>query len=103
MHAAGRFLYVSNPNRVDVYSVDASSGALTLSSTPFIGPTGAIPKIVALDATGKFAFGINCCLSTGADVFAYNVDATTGNLTAVQGSTVLSTKGYYDAAVTTIP
>jgi 6-phosphogluconolactonase (cycloisomerase 2 family) len=86
----GRFVYVANsyPNHVSTvsaYTVDGTSGALTLiPGSPF---TANSPNSVTVDPTGQFVY-IASFISNS--VSAYTIDGTTGALTPVPGSRCLT-------------
>jgi YVTN family beta-propeller protein len=91
---SGRFAYVANlgfvyewdagVGSVAMYTIDATTGALTSASTIEGNCPGlCFPKSVVVDPSGKFAFVTN-----GGAIFPYNVemytiDATTGALTLI--------------------
>lgn len=84
VHPGRKFAYVTTggPPNLAAYSIDASTGALTLAgSTPLT--LGSNPQSVAIDPSGKFAFvaqpGSN-------NVAAFSIDPATGATTAVPGS-----------------
>jgi 6-phosphogluconolactonase (cycloisomerase 2 family) len=75
----GRFAYVTNAGAgtVSVYSINTTTGALTLTTT---ATAGSQPIKMILDANDKFAYVANI----GSDnVSTFAVDSTTGALTAV--------------------
>jgi 6-phosphogluconolactonase (cycloisomerase 2 family) len=85
---SGRFAYVANeggfsPTGVSMFSIDATTGALT--------PTGTIAAAgravsVTVDPTGKFAYvadGSNGFPAENNKVSVYSIDATTGALTSI--------------------
>jgi len=79
LHPTGRFLYaVSSPAGIQLFSVDASSGALTYDSV--------VPKMdnswfVVIDPTGKFLYVPNLN-----QIFGYHINLTDGSLTPIAGS-----------------
>jgi 6-phosphogluconolactonase len=82
---AGGFLYassaVNSAAAVAAYSINASTGALTLSGTT--ASTGITSTGIVLDPTGSFAFVAN----TGTNnVSVFTVDSASGALTPVSGS-----------------
>src|SRR5205823_793024 len=82
------FLYAaSNPNdKIAAYTVDKTTGAVSSipGSTLSTGPG---PTIVAVDPKSRFVFVANSCGTTCAgSVSAYTINASTGILTAVDGS-----------------
>ena len=78
-----RFAYVANrtSGTLSVYTVNADSGAFTLSGTPIA--TGTNPQAVAVDPSGRFVYVAN--EGAGApnlgSISAYTVDEVTGQLT----------------------
>jgi 6-phosphogluconolactonase (cycloisomerase 2 family) len=80
------YAYVGNygDDNISAYKI-ASDGSLTaVKGSPFAAGTG--PTAMAVDPTGKFAYAANTGTSSGGNVSAYTIDATTGALTAVKGS-----------------
>ena len=81
----GKFAYVTNSsnsspgesNSVSMYSMNATTGALTSIGTIAAGTD---PASVAVDPTGKFAYVTN---SSSNDVSMYAINATTGALTSI--------------------
>jgi 6-phosphogluconolactonase len=80
--STARFAYVANftSNDISAYTIDATSGALTPVTGPFL--TGINPNSIAIDPTGNFAYVTN----NGGDVSAYVIDPGSGALTPVTGS-----------------
>ncbi len=78
------FAYVANygSNNVSAYTVDATTGALTLVSSTAPVP-GSQPVFVTVDPSGKFAYVVN---QGSNNVSAYTINASSGALTAVTGS-----------------
>jgi len=74
----GKFVYVANANsnNVSMYTIDATTGALTSTGTIAAGTS---PSSVAVDPSGKFAYVAN---SFSSSVSMYTIDATTGALTS---------------------
>jgi 6-phosphogluconolactonase (cycloisomerase 2 family) len=72
---SGQFAYATHPGikLVSVFSINASTGALTEESSV---TTGANPSPVTIDPSGQFAF-----LTHGGRVTIYNIDSSTGALT----------------------
>ncbi len=91
----GKFAYVVNVGGGVVYTINASTGAL--SATGGITP-GSNPVSVTTDPTGKFAYVANYVSN---DVSAYTINATTGALTAITGSPFAA--GTYPYSVTVDP
>jgi DNA-binding beta-propeller fold protein YncE len=89
---SGRFAYVANSfvfvggNSVSGYTIDSTSGALTpISGSPF--PAGLVPKSVAVDPSGRFAYVANGGrFPRPGNVSAFTIDSTTGSLTPIPGS-----------------
>jgi 6-phosphogluconolactonase len=88
-NADGKFVYVGtqgggpgNLATIVAYSVNATTGALTLvAGSPFAPPGVAVVRSLSADPAGKFLFGV------GSGVVAvYAIDSATGALTAVAGS-----------------
>src|SRR5215468_5609610 len=80
------FAYVANTlsNAVSVYSIDATTGALTQVS---VAATGSMPTSVAIDPSSRFAYVANGAENSGIpSISAYTIDPTTGILTEVGGS-----------------
>jgi YVTN family beta-propeller protein len=83
---SGKFAYVANSgwnvansgsNDVSMYTIDATTGALTSIGSI---AAGADPASVAVDSSGKFAYVAN---SGSNDVSMYTINATTGALTSI--------------------
>jgi len=79
---SGKFVYTANvnANTVSFYSVDSTSGALTLAGQV---ATGLNPESVALDPSGKFLFAPN---GNGQSVSVYALDPNSGVPNPVLGS-----------------
>jgi YVTN family beta-propeller protein len=83
---SGKFAYMTNgallpgipgsSNTVSMYLIDATTGALTSTGTI---ATGTLPKSVAVDPSGKFAYVAN---ANSNNVSMYTIDATAGTLTS---------------------
>ena len=79
---SGKFAYVVNENagpagNVSMYTIDATTGALTSTGTI---ATGTESVSMAVDPTGKFAYVANWGSN---DVSMYTIDGTTGALTSI--------------------
>ena len=80
---SGKFAYVvasgggGFPDDVEMYTVNATTGALTSTGTI---TAGTIPVSIAVDPAGKFAYVAN---SVSNDVSMYTIDATTGALASI--------------------
>ena len=84
MHPSGRFLYVANegglePTSVSMYSIDSTTGNLTLIG--LIG-TGGRAAAVVVDPSGRFAYVLKPA-PLPASVAMYTINATTGNLSLI--------------------
>jgi len=75
----GKFVYVANANsnNVSMYTIDATTGALTSTGTI---PAGTLPKSVTVDPSGKFAYVAN---NFSNSISMYTINATTGALTLI--------------------
>jgi 6-phosphogluconolactonase (cycloisomerase 2 family) len=86
---AGSGASVNQPDNLDVYGIDASSGALTpVIGSPFT-TGGLYPRIVAVDPQDKFVYVVNYPYAVGADESAlsvYSIDASTKTVTGITGS-----------------
>jgi 6-phosphogluconolactonase (cycloisomerase 2 family) len=88
-----KFLYDSTPGGVSGYSVDSTTGALSLvPGSPFAAGTGA--GLIAANPSGKFVYVVG-----NAGISAYAVDGTTGALTAVSGSPLPAGGGFRSVAI----
>jgi 6-phosphogluconolactonase (cycloisomerase 2 family) len=78
---SGKFAYVSNQvgNNVSIYSIHATTGALTAAGTT--ASTGTSPVSVTTDPTGKFLYLLN---NASNDISVYSINATTGALSFVE-------------------
>jgi 6-phosphogluconolactonase len=82
---SGKFAYVASgvgsggnfPYNIEMYTIDATTGALTSIGTI---AAGTAPVFVAVDPAGKFAYVMN---SGSNDVSMYTIDAATGVLTSM--------------------
>ena len=88
---SGKFAYVANTGgNVSAYTINATSGVLTpVAGSPFAA--GANPLSVTVDPSGTFVYVANAGNpgpngSSGNNVSAYTLNATTGALTEVAGS-----------------
>jgi len=85
VHPSGKFAYVADEggfeHLVSMYTIDATTGALTSIGTI---AAGGFPISVAVDPTGKFAYVVATAGSLGSvgNVSMYTVDASTGALTS---------------------
>ena len=79
LHPTGRFLYtVRSPARIEVFSVDASTGNLTYASAQ---TEMADFRGIVIDPSGSFLY-----LPSGTQIFGYQINQTDGSLTAIAGS-----------------
>jgi YVTN family beta-propeller protein len=82
---SGKFAYVANgggggvPSSVAMYTINATTGALTSTGTIAVGGLGGFAISVAVDPTGNFAYVAN---SNSNDISMYTINATTGALTS---------------------
>jgi len=84
----GKFLYALSSQGVYAFSIQAGTGTLTqMSGSPFAAAApgnAGFPRpatLMAIDQTDHFLY-----VSTSSGIFAYNINQTTGQLTAVSGS-----------------
>jgi 6-phosphogluconolactonase (cycloisomerase 2 family) len=94
-------VYVTNRSANDlwVYDMDTTTGELTkLKGTV---KAGTVPRDVAIDPTGRFAYVANEGFFHGelGTVSAYQIDASTGALTQVSGSPFASGRELYGVAI----
>jgi YVTN family beta-propeller protein len=93
VHPSGNFAYVADVsngfagenNDVSMYTINATTGALTFMETI---ATGLSPSSIGIDPSGKFAYVTN---SGSNDVSMYTINATTGALTSI--GTIAAGKG----------
>jgi 6-phosphogluconolactonase (cycloisomerase 2 family) len=95
VHPSGKFAYVGEgytlpnrtPDRVSMYTINASTGALTLVGTIATGsPATSLAVKIAIDPSEKFAYvaGDGCALDTYPGyVSVYTINSTTGALTPI--------------------
>ena len=91
---SGKYVYVPNElsNNISAYIIDGATGVLTpVTGSPFAA--GLVPASVAIDPSGRFAYVGNENDTPGGDVSGFTIDATTGALTAIEGSPFLSGSG----------
>jgi DNA-binding beta-propeller fold protein YncE len=83
MDPLGRFLYVGNGFDISGFSINTSTGALSmLAGFPF-SQSPLSPGYPVVDPSGQFLYVANAANNT---VSAYAINQTTGVLTAVPGS-----------------
>jgi len=86
VHPSGNFLYAGNVNgqSVSAYTLDSVTGALKeIAGSPFM-IVGSLPRAMALDLAGKYAFVSNA--SNSNDISAFRIESTTGALQLIAGS-----------------
>src|SRR5207302_1062700 len=77
---SGRFAYVAGGGNVATYSIDTTTGALSLLRyLPYVFAQS--PRSVAVDPSDRFAYVVSFN-----NILAYTIDATTGVLNPVPGS-----------------
>jgi YVTN family beta-propeller protein len=86
VNPSGKFAYMANgallpgipgsSNTISMYTINATTGALTCTGTI---AAGTLPKSVAIDPSGKFAYVAN---ANSNNISMYTIDATTGALTS---------------------
>ena len=82
---SGKFAYVASggggfPYNVEMYTINATTGALTSIGTI---AAGTAPVSVAVDPSGKFAYVVNENGGSAGTVSMYAINATTGALTSM--------------------
>ena len=82
---SGKFAYVPSggggfPFNVEMYAIDATTGALTSIGTI---AAGADPVSVVVDPSGKFAYVVNENFGSAGNVSMYTINATTGALASI--------------------
>ncbi|HMK23886.1 MAG TPA: beta-propeller fold lactonase family protein [Terriglobales bacterium] len=82
----GRFLFVTDFNTGDVstYTIDSTSGVLTLVTSSPVTVLGLSATSLNVDGTGSYLYAT--AGSTGGDVFGFLVDQNSGALSPVLGS-----------------
>jgi 6-phosphogluconolactonase len=90
----GTFVYVANPSieKVEVFSLNTSNGFLTPSLNPPV-TAGAGLNAIAIDPGGHYLYTANTSDKTFGTVSAFQIDATSGDLTEIYGSPYCSTPG----------
>jgi 6-phosphogluconolactonase (cycloisomerase 2 family) len=93
-----KFAYLANGggSNVGAYSVNTTTGALTLIGAPFSTAAGSSPHAIALDPAGKFLFTAN---QASDKVSAFTIDPMAGTLTDVPGSPFAAGDGPYSLVV----
>lgn len=92
---SGRFAYVANgsSNNITFYTIDQTTGALTLPQVlpiAFTPPNAPLPVSIAVDPLGRFAYVTN---SGTNDVSAFRLDSATGALSEIAGSPIAVSGG----------
>ena len=91
--AGGKFLYVQDIGSLYTFSIDSSSGALTLLQTisgPYQG------YALALDPSGAYLYAVGA----GTDaIFTYSINASTGLLTQARSSPMAEPNGAYTISI----
>jgi 6-phosphogluconolactonase (cycloisomerase 2 family) len=90
----GRYLYYATPTGIDEFAIDAPSGGLTpLAGSPVAYHIAPGPAVV--DPSGKFVYVTNVDPSTtsGAQISAWSIDSSTGELSAIPLSASATTAG----------
>jgi 6-phosphogluconolactonase len=82
---SGKFAYVASggggfPYNVEMYTIDATTGALTSMGTI---AAGSDPVSVAVNPSGKFAYVVNANFGSAGNVSMYAINATTGALASI--------------------
>lgn len=93
INAAGTFAYVQDTNNLYTYSVNASSGALTLVQT-IVGPSSG--GGIALDPHGTYLYAVGSGNNT---ILAYSINASTGQLTSASSSPLVEQSGAFTISV----
>lgn len=91
MDSLGRFLYLANFFDISGFSINPSTGALSMLAGFPISTQVAVPTSLAVDPSGEFLYVVNSAVAygssqTGPTVSAYAIDKTTGMLTPVPNS-----------------
>jgi YVTN family beta-propeller protein len=96
---SGKFAYVASggggfPYNIEMYTVNATTGALTAIGTI---AAGSDPVSVAVDPTGKFTYVVDANSGSAGNVSMYAINATTGALASI--GTIAAGKGPGSLAV----
>lgn len=87
MHPSGKYLFTvgRTSDRLEVFDLDAATGALTPEGGPYVLPSGTGPLGLALSNTGEYLFtkgeGASGGPAVNGSVFGFHVDIATGGLT----------------------
>ena len=109
VHPSGHFFYTENtPNAlvfplplrsVSGFSIDPSTGALApMLGSPFTPPVDADLTAFAIHPTGKFMYASAGSAANG--IVAWNIDSTTGSLTALAASPFATGTTLYGVTIT---
>lgn len=86
-HPNGRFVYSANLDGIYAYTVDPSSGELSIvSGSPF--SAGLLPLSLTIDPSGRFIYVI---YGLQGNIYAYTIDTTSGALVSISGSPYATT------------
>jgi len=91
--AGGKFLYVQDLANIYTFSIDSSSGALTLLQTV---PGANFGGAIALDPAGSYLYGVGSGTNS---ILTYSINATTGFLAQVKSSAMLEKNGAYTISI----
>jgi 6-phosphogluconolactonase (cycloisomerase 2 family) len=96
---SGHFAYVTfgDLQRVYVYSLNASTGALTRISSKDVTTNGA-PRYISVDAGGRLLF-VQIFASNKSVVAAYTIDAASGGLKLSGSPSTTSTSGFSEVGM----
>jgi 6-phosphogluconolactonase len=95
INATGTFIYVQDSVNIYSYTVNASSGALTLVQT-IAGPSVPNTSGIALDPHGTYLYAVG----TGTNsIETYSINASTGLLTLAGSSPMLEQNGAFTLAI----
>jgi DNA-binding beta-propeller fold protein YncE len=89
MNSAGTFLYVLDLSQIYVYSVDPTTGALTLRQT-LAGPRNG--NELALDPGGSYLYAVGAGANS---ILTYSIDTSSGQLTQTKSSAMAEQNGAY--------
>ena len=87
IHPSGKYLFTvgRTSDRLEVFDLDATTGALASEGSPYVLPSGTGPLGLALSHTGEYLFtkgeGASGGPAVNGSVFGYHVDITSGGLT----------------------
>jgi 6-phosphogluconolactonase len=95
INAAGTFVYVQDSVNIYTYTVNASSGALTLVQT-IAGPSNPNACGIAFDPHGTYLYAVG---SGANSIENYSINASTGLLTPAGSSPTVEQNGAYTIAI----